>query len=469
MENKMSKMNRRGFLRHAVITAGSIALQGLVARGARADAYQSLRATQGDGGYGKLYPMHSSNTKEVCLELPQGFRYTVLGKTGSTMSDGNPTPRAHDGMAAFSDGDTIRLIRNHEINNLRGKPGVAIAGDAPGYDHSAGGGTTTLVIDPDSRELIEDFVSLNGSLHNCAGGPTPWGTWITCEETTMGRTIVLNNRSETHNGGFNEDHGYCFEVHALADKPVATQPIRGMGRFIHEAVAVDPVTSIVYETEDSNPGGFYRYIPDVPQNLAAGGRLQMLAIKGKPQYDATVNQTTRTLLPATWVDIDDPDPSAASTDKAGVFNQGYEKGGAGFSRLEGCFYSQESIFFTSTSGGDEKLGQIWEYRPTADSEGTLMLVYESPDPALLQSPDNICVSPRGGLVICEDSPPEVYIRGLTVDGRIFDLARDLVGIEARGEFAGATFSPDGQTLFVNMQRPGITYAIWGPWYMGALQ
>ncbi len=413
--------------------------------------------------------MHSANTNELCLELPQGFRYTVLGKTGSIMSDGNPTPRAHDGMAAFSDGDTIRLVRNHEINNQRGKPGVAIGGDAPGYDLSAGAGTTTLVIDPESRDLIKDFVSLNGSLHNCAGGPTPWGTWITCEETTMGRTIVINNRNKTHYGGFNEDHGYCLEVSALENEPVKTQPLREMGRFIHEAIAVDPATSIVYETEDnSRAAGFYRYIPNESQKLAAGGRLQMLAVKDQPAYDTRVNQTMGNVLPVTWVDIDNPDPLTASTDSSAVYNQGYEKGGANFSRLEGCWYSNGSIFFTSTSGGDEKLGQIWEYRPTTDGNGTLKLVFESPAAALLQSPDTICVSPNGGLVICEDSPPEVYIRGLTVEGRIFDLAKDIAGIEARGEFAGATFSPDGQTLFVNMQRPGITYAIWGPWYKGAL-
>ena len=222
MEKYVSKLDRRTFLKHTVIAAGAVALQGLVARRALGDEYQSLKASLGDGGYGQLYQMRSANTNELCLELPQGFRYTVLGKTDSIMSDGNPTPRAHDGMAAFSDGDTIRLVRNHEINNLRGKPGVAIGGDAPGYDHSAGGGTTTLVIDPANRELIEDFVSLNGSLHNCAGGPTPWGSWITCEETTMGRTIVVNNRRKTHYGGFQEDHGYCFEVPALADGPVTT-------------------------------------------------------------------------------------------------------------------------------------------------------------------------------------------------------------------------------------------------------
>ena len=470
MENKMANLDRRTFLKHTAITAGAIALQGLTARQA-SGAYDHLKAGKGDGGYGKLYPMRSANTDELCMELPQGFRYTVLGRTGSIMSDGNPTPRAHDAMAAFTDGDTIRLVRNHEINNQRGKPGVSIGGDAPGYDHSAGGGTTTLVIDPDTRELIEDFVSLNGSLHNCAGGPTPWGTWITCEETTMGRTVVVNKKNNTQYGGFDHDHGYCFEVNALSDGPESASPIKSMGRFIHEAIAVDPATSIVYETEDhNNPGGagFYRYIPNVPQQLAEGGRLQMLAVEGRGGFDTRTNQEVGSTLPVVWVDIADPDPSTASTDAAAVFRQGYNLGGSIFNRLEGCWYGEGSIFFTSTNGGNEKLGQVWEYTPGSNDSGNLKLLFESPDKELMRAPDNICVSPRGGLVVCEDSPPSVYVRGLTRDGRVFDVARDLAGLEARGEFAGATFSPDGRTLFVNMQRPGMTYAIWGPWHHGAI-
>lgn len=464
----METLNRRTFLRYTVISAGAAALQGLVARRAFSGTdYRHLKAERGEGGYGPLLPLASRNTGETLLELPQGFQYTVFGKTGAPMSDGNPTPRAHDGMAAFQGNGVIRLVRNHEINNLRGKPGATIGGTAPGYDLSAGGGTTTLIVDPATRLLIRDFVSLNGSLHNCAGGPTPWGAWITCEETTFGRTILVDNRRKQHYGGFDRDHGYCLEVSALADGPVKTEPLKEMGRFVHEAIAVDPATGIVYETEDKTPSGFYRFLPNKPGELAAGGRLQMLAIKNRREYDTRENQTMGAVMPVAWVDIPDPDPSEAGTNSSAVFHQGQERGGAVFNRLEGCWYGAGSIFFTSTSGGDARLGQVWEYRPTPDG-GTLKLVFESPDPKLLTAPDNICVSPRGGLVICEDSPSNTYIRGITHDGRIFDFARDLAGILERGEFAGATFSPDGQTLFVNMQRPGLTYAIWGPWHAGAL-
>lgn len=466
----MSSLNRRTFIRHTVVTAGAMALNGLVARSALAeDDFEHLKAGRREGSYGPLSPRPAANTGETLLELPPGFQYTALGKTGSIMSDGNPTPRAHDGMAAFEDARGIRLIRNHEINDGVGRPGAAIGGQAPAYDYSAGGGTTTLIIDPETRLMVRDFVSANGTLHNCAGGPTPWGSWITCEETTLGTDQVFIERLTRNIGGFDKDHGYCFEVPADADEAVACEPIKAMGRFVHEAIAVDPDTGIVYETEDRNPGGFYRFIPDVPGDLIKGGKLQMLAVKGQAKYDTRSGQKMGVDLPVVWVDIDDPDPAHAAQDARAVYLQGLAEDGATFAGLEGCWYGDGHIFFTAKSGGDTKMGQVWQYRPAGDKEGVLSLLFESPDRSLLTMPDNICISPQGNLVVCEDGGAKVmHVRGLTRTGKIFDIARDIAGIEVNGEFAGATFSPDGRTLFVNMQRPGITYAIWGPWQDGAL-
>ena len=195
----------------------------------------------------------------------------------------------------------------------------------------------------------------------------------------------------------------------------------------------------------------------------------MLAVKDRPGYDTRTEQTLGTALPVTWVEIEDPDPAGAGLDRNLVYKEGADKGGAAFDRLEGCWYGNGRIFFTATRGGDERLGQVWEYRPEGADEGVLTLLFESPDAALMAAPDNVCVSPRGGLIVCEDNREGIqHIRGLTKDGRIFDVARDVAGIAYRGEFAGATFSPDGETLFVNMQRPGLTYAIWGPWKEGAV-
>ena len=448
-------MGRRAFLKAAGAYAGLAAL---------APSLPGLIAWGGSGrvrlhrGYGDLRPAGPE------LALPEGFGYMKLGVEGSPMSDGAPTPRAHDGMAAFGMPDgTIRLVRNHEDKDL---PGVAaVLGDPRlAYDRSAGGGTTTieLRIGADGRpELIRDFVSLGGTTVNCAGGPTPWGSWLSCEEITWGSVK-----------GFSLPHGYIFEVPAAADGPVQAVPLPEMGRFWHEAVAVDPLTGIVYETEDYNRRcGFYRLVPRTPGRLVDGGALEMLAISGQPQADLRQGQRVGEWLPVEWVPIDDPDPADAERNPSTVFLEGDENGGARFTRLEGCWHADGSIYFHSTNGGEAHAGQVWRYIP--EQEG-LALVFESPGREVLDSPDNLTVSPRGGLLMCEDATGTSHMRGLTPAGEIFDFARNIMN---RREFAGATFSPDGRVLFANIQgdldsfgpgNPGMSFAIWGPWEDGAL-
>ena len=417
------------------------------------------RATRGNGGYGALRDAGPE------LALPAGFSYTVLSYTGKPMSDGNATPAAFDGMAAFPlPNGNVRLIRNHE--NRDPPESARVKGDpSRAYDAKAGGGTTSLevrVAADGTASLVRDFVSLNGTIVNCAGGPTPWGSWLTCEESAEGRAQ-----------GWAQEHGYVFEVAASAEGPVTPVPLKAMGRFIHEAVAVDPNTGIVYETEDRQIAGFYRFLPQQRGVLAAGGRLEMLAIDGRPNYDTADGQQMGTTLPVRWVGIDQPDPSGTWGDTAAVFAQGFTKGGARFSRLEGCWWGDGGVFFHATNGGDAKVGQVWFYRPTAADAGALTLVFESPSAEVLNYPDNITVSPRGGIVMCEDGAGEQFIRGLTRDGRIFDFARNRLN---RTEFAGACFSPDGRTLFLNIMgstfdagtQKGVTVAIRGPWSDGAL-
>ena len=449
------KLSRRNFLRVGAGTGATVALSGLIARNASASPTERNKASRDSGGYGMLYPMQTENMGETLLALPEGFQYTVFGKTGTVMSDGNPTPAGHDGMAAFAAADGVRLVRNHEVRTRTPLAPRAIGANA--YDPLAGGGTTTLVVDPNTRLLTRDFVSLSGTDTNCAGGPTPQGSWVTCEEVVAGETQ-----------GFAKDHGYNFEVPAAANGPVTPVPLKAMGRFVHEAIAVDPATGIVYETEDRGTSGFYRYLPNDTNDLAAGGRLQMLAIKGQPNYDTRAGQRVGKPLPVTWVDIADPDPAAAEVDALAVYKQGFALGGATFARLEGAWYGDGSIYINSTSGGDAELGQVWQYRPRGNSGGQLILLFESTSPTVLDAPDNITVSPRGGLVLCEDGDGDQYVRGLTHTGQIFDFALNTVVGFTDKEFAGATFSPDGETLFVNIQTPGLTFAIWGPWEDGAL-
>lgn len=464
-------INRRKFLSRTVQTAGvAFAMQSFVARGAlTASDDGTKRGKKIEGDYGDLVPAASENTGETLLALPEGFKYTAFGRTGTIMSDGRPTPRAHDGMAAFEthddrdddggdhdDGDhrnrLITLVRNHEVTS-----GVALD-PTRAYDPLTGGGTTTLIVDAETRLPVRSFLSLIGTHNNCAGGATPWGSWITCEENVAGLAA-----------GFSQPHGYVFEVSARSTGPVDPIPIKAMGRFVHEAIAVDPHTGIVYETEDRNPQcGFYRFIPNHRKNLAAGGRLQMLAVKDQPNYNTRTGQTPFQTLPVTWVDIDNPDPVNAETDSLAVFKQGLAGGGAIFTRLEGAWYGDGSVFFNSTNGGNAGRGQVWRYRPRGRSGGLLTLIFESPGADVLDSPDNICVTPGGGLILCEDGSGEEFLHGLTQQGEIFKFAKNMVPGFTGSEFAGATFSPDGETLFVNIQTPGITFAIWGPWEDGAL-
>ena len=480
--------DRRNFLKHgAAATAGGLLLGGgTQALGARAALAAPGRRGQrleapNNGGYGPIGPVPDMATGLPMLHLPDGFEYTSFGYSaafaarlgkGTTGDDGYPTPDRHDGMATFATGTdgVVRLVRNHE----RGYSAVPFegSGDQPligdpdtAYDVTAGGGTTTLTFDTGSMRLTESFISINGTSVNCAGGPTPAGSWLTCEETVNGR----------HNG-FSMNHGYIFEVPAFGGVVDDPRPLTAMGRFTHEAVAIDPATGIVYETEDNGTtSGFYRFLPSDPQNLAAGGELQMLAVKNQPQFETFhgVSDRIGNPMPVEWVTIPDPDPAITNsgqnrTGRRAVFSQGWERGGAGFARLEGCWYDGGSIFFNATSGGDEGLGQVWEYRPRGRSGGQLILLFESPSADLLDSPDNITVSPRGGLVLCEDGDDDQYVRGLDERGQIFDFALNNISEDEDKEFAGACFSPDGDVLFVNIQTPGVSFAVRGPWGNGSL-
>jgi secreted PhoX family phosphatase len=448
----MALITRRRLLAGSAAAVGAVAMPGLVARAAN----PTPRGKGGkvDGGYGDLV------TAGPELSLPPGFQYVVLSRQGDPLSDGRATPGVFDGMAAFAaPSGNIRLVRNHEIR-LR----QAAFGDAAlAYDPATGSaGTTTLEVAVGGNgvpSVVGGFVSLSGTHTNCAGGPTPWGTWITCEETTVGAAS---------NPAYAREHGYNFEVPALANNEVAAEPLRAMGRFVHEAIAVDPDTGIVYQTEDRGTSGFYRFIPAVPGNLRAGGKLQMLALKDRPGFDTRTGQRMGKPLPATWVDIADPDPANAATDPLAVYKQGLAQGATTFSRLEGAWYADGSIFFHATDGGDARLGQVWQYTPRGNSGGQLLLLFESDSAEVLDAPDNVTVSPRGGIVICEDGGGTQYLRGLTRRGDIFDFAQNLVGADDASEFAGACFSPDGRFLFVNIQSPGYTFAIWGPWEQGAL-
>ena len=419
-------------------------------------------------GYGSPIP-----DPEGILNLPQGFRYKIISRAGSRMSDGLIVPAMPDGMAAFAGqpGKTI-LVRNHEVSS--NQPATSGAFGANNelltesiksmlYDSGHGnpclGGTTTVVVDNESLEIESEFLSLGGTLRNCAGGLTPRGSWITCEETEE-----LAGEHTEH------DHGFAFEVKASPDGRLQeARPIREMGRFYREAVAVDPATGIVYQTEDKSDGLFYRFVPNDRNDLHKGGRLQALALLDQPR--ANTRNWESMVIPVgqkmfvEWIDLKD-----AHTHSGDLRYRGFQKGAAMFARAEGIWYGDGTIYFACTNGGRIQKGQIWKLHPgsaTRQSDGTVTGERESielfiqPDEAsLLENADNLTVSPWGDLFICEDGPEKQNIVGVTPSGTLYRFAENAVSLS---EFAGVTFSPDGSILFVNIQGDGLTFAITGPW------
>lgn len=420
-------------------------------------------------GYGPLQP-----DPEGIFELPEGFQYKIISRVGDTMDDGLLVPGSPDGMATFiGKEDRCVLIRNHELSNDAAHKGAygpknehlnLLASEAF-YDYGNGelpslGGTSTVIFNTKTGEVERQFMSLAGTGRNCAGGPTPWGSWISCEET-------VQRVDDTHE----RDHGYCFEVPAsLESCLLRPQPIKDMGRFNHEAIAVDPKSGAVYQTEDRHDGLIYRYLPDTPGKLLDGGRLQALMIKERPSFDTrNWGRDAGNIVPGDrfeteWIDLEDID-----NPEDDMRQRGFAAGAARFARGEGMWYGDDSIYFACTNGGYAEKGQIWRYFPSpaegsegeASAPGKLELFVEPNAGGLIDNADNLTVAPWGDIVVCEDGSGEQFMVGVQPDGKIYKLGRNATA--GNSELAGSTFSPDGSTLFVNIQNDGLTLAITGPW------
>jgi secreted PhoX family phosphatase len=470
-------LDRRTLLKSAAAASLAGPFAGLVASPAEAAKPEKPKYP--------LLPVADQRDDVVRLHLPPGFNYRSFHDTTTTvvLTDGTVLPGRHDGMGAFPGTDgRVTLVRNHEVNG----PGPAFSTAAPVYDPFAQGGTTTIDVDHHGM-VAGSSASLAGTQMNCSGGIMPWGSWVTCEETVNGPDVGPDFTG-VPNIALTEPHGYVFEV--PLDGLATGEPIRSAGRFAHEAVSFDPVDGYLYLTEDNfeGPSGFYRYLP--PRHpmevgrIEDGGQLQMLRVIGKPNALLVEAQAKNASFDVDWVDIDDPSPTfpftpgqtaltSNSTAISYVASQGIAQGAAKFSRLEGQVYEKGTVFFCSTQGGGEVgpnptlngygtgFGQVWAYNT---KQQKLRLVFQSPGRAVLDFPDNITTSRGGSLVICEDHDEDNYIRGLTSQGRISDIALNRMPGRASDEFAGSTFSPDGSTLFVNIQaNRGLTFAIWGPW------
>ncbi len=413
-------------------------------------------------GYG---PLKMAPT--AILDLPDGFKYKVISRMGDVMNDGVQVPDKADGMGCFAyEGSKVILVRNHETWKQSHAPGQYMKQEQLrpfAYDVSEDGmvlpgGTTTIIYDLETQERVREFYSLVGTAVNCAGGKTPWGSWLTCEETLM-----------KAGDGVLKDHGWVFEVPASATGLIEPVPLKAMGRFNHEAAAVDPKTGIVYLTEDRPNGLFYRFIPNVYGELEKGGKLQALGIKGRAFGFDSRNWSKKFMKPGSWLDAAWVDLEDIESPNDDLRIRGFISGAAIFARGEGIHWGDGELYFCCSTGGAEQIGQVMRYVPSADegtseennNPGRLQLFFESTDKSTFGLGDNIVVAPNGHLIICEDHYDSTinYIRGITPEGAVYNIAR----VNVDSETAGACFSPDGSTLFVNVQNPTTTLAITGPW------
>tara|TARA_B100000686_G_C16801388_1_gene986285 strand:- start:12 stop:1403 length:1392 start_codon:yes stop_codon:yes gene_type:complete len=459
------KQSRRKFLRNTVAVAAGFA------------GLKKLAWAYGSEPPDQIF-QHLVPDPAGLIDLPTDFSYRVISRVEETMTDGLLVPWKPDGMATFpGPGGRTLLLCNSEAEvstSVEGPKGEQarrlstlpshLIYDSRLDENQCLGGVSTIIFNTQKQRVEKQFMSLAGTLRNCAGGPTPWNSWISCEETTV--------KAED---GYGRDHGYNFEVIASArSKLQEPVPLKAMGRFKHEAVAVDPNSGIVYQTEDTNDGLIYRFLPAYPGRLQEGGRLQALAVWSKPGLDThnwlsgdestpKVEIPVGTNLAVRWLDlknVESPDNDLRL--------QGYYHGAARFARGEGMWYGHGSVFFACTNGGRRRQGQIWRYTPSrfegTDNEmgtevGKLMLYAEPNNKGLVENADTLTVAPWGDLIVCEDGWGINRMVGIRPNGTYYELART----SSQSELAGATFSPDGSTLFVNSQQDGVTLAITGSW------
>ena len=437
-------LNRRNF-----IGATGAAFSGLLLNGCTGRSAPLTSAPSSFADYGPLVPDPAG-----MLDLPRGFSYRLLSSLGNAMSDGCTVPDKADGMGCFSLGnDEIVLIRNHELVPADDAGGVLAKGFGTRDGAIVPGGTTSIVLDATTLEVKREFRSLAGTIRNCSGGITPWGSWLTCEEAPTGP-------GQRFGEGLAENHGWVFEVPANATGLIDAVPLKAMGRFNHEAACIDPRTGIVYLSEDRDDSVLYRFVPTTPGRLGDGGLLQAMVVEG---LSDTRNWTSADMAVGSrhtvrWIDCDDVEsPNDDLRSRAAA------KGAAVVARGEGIHTGTDEIFVCSTNGGQRKLGQILRLVPgTGGEPDQIELFFESQSKDQFNYGDNLTVGPNGHLIVCEDQYTEVvdnHLRGITPDGRAYTLGR----LRMQTELAGGCFSPDGKWFFVNAYSPTRTLAITGPW------
>ncbi|WP_326826252.1 alkaline phosphatase PhoX [Streptosporangium sp. NBC_01756] len=462
-----SSISRRDLIRSGAAGGLGIAILGSIEAIAGPAAAQAAQTGLKAVGYGPVVADPAG-----LLALPRGFSYKIVAQAGKTLLEsGEPTPSDADGTGFFKGNgrDGFVLVNNHEIDGTEpyGVPTL------PGltYDPGAHGGTTNIEVDRHGNR-VREYVSVAGTHNNCAGGITPWDTWLTCEET-----------EQRAGGAFQKDHGYVFEVDPF-DREANQNPVplKFLGRFSHEAVAVDPHTSAIYETEDAGgPNGLYfRWTP--PRHFRGRkGELRKLALsdggdtagtleamscfKGS-KHIADLSEATQpgTQYKVKWVEVPDRDAKTVSVRKQFTDDQVTRS-----RKLEGAWWSEGGAYFVASfarhddGSVNEHDGQVWFYDPRSETVTLKTIFGVNPDPEQdtdYDGPDNITVSPYGGIILAEDGEGVSHLIGVTKKGNAYPMARNELN---DSEFTGPTFSADGKILFANIQTPGYVLAITGPW------
>jgi secreted PhoX family phosphatase len=411
-------LSRRQFLRRVFLSAGAVATAGygLLAprRGIADDAPASSL-------FADLGPLGDPDANGI--RLPAGYSSRVLAVSGR-MPARRSDYRWHtfpDGGAVFPASDGGWAYANNSEFPERGGAGV-LRFDANG-------------------EVVDAYPILTGTSLNCAGGPTPWGTWMSCEERGAGQV-------------------WECEPFGTPEQAVVHP---ALGRFHHEAVAVDPFNRVLYLTEDHPTGRFYRFVPSArdwpeaaPRPRLQQGRLQVLRIEA-----LTDNQYPPTELDlaspqaVVWADVVQPlTPQLAVRESLGE-----QAPGTVFKGGEGLWYFEGLVYF-STKGDN----RIWALDPSTQ---TLQTIYDfataEPPDNILSGVDNLTVSRYGDVLVCEDGG-DMQLCAILPDGSVKAILQ--VTGQDESEITGPAFSPDGRRIYFNSQRgsldgrgTGITYEV----------
>ena len=435
-------LDRRYFLRATGSAFGALLASGCLIR-------TGSLAARDLAGYGPL-----KTDPNGILDLPEGFSYHILSRLGDAMSDGGTVPDKADGMGCFQlDQGELALVRNHELVPTDSAGGPIAKGFGMRNGEFVPGGTTHIVLDAGTLAVKRQFRSLGGTIRNCSGGVTPWNSWLTCEESPTGP-------GQRFGDGLSRNHGWVFDVPAAATGLEVAEPLTGLGRFNHEAACVDPITGVVYQTEDRDNSVLYRFLPDEPGNLRTGGRLQAMQIEGlrDTRNWAEISMAVGQTFQVNWIDL--VDVGAPEDD---LRHRAAAAGASLLARGEGIHMGVDDLYVCATSGGAKRLGQIFRLIPgRGRSDDRIELFFESESAEQFNYGDNLAVAPNGHLVVCEDQYTDIvdnHLQGITPNGLAYKLGR----LRLQTELAGACFSPNGKWMFVNAYSPTLTFAITGPW------